>query len=158
MLARSTAYRIGIVLLIRHPVLELGREQEINVWVRGQGPEWKLGMRLSNLDLSVLLAYRVSGNWRGRISLCMAVQDQETAVKANVYLNDLITRARLPAKTQVNIVKSAFRDALSQLPSGDINFFGLPQEFDPAFLHEVLEIVDSSCLFVRDSGDENALA
>ena len=86
------------------------------------------------------------------------VEDQETAAKARVYLKELISRARLPARTQVNVVEGTFRGVLEHLPSGGINFFGLPHEFDAAFLREVSEIVDALCLFVRDSGDESALA
>lgn len=158
LLSRSTAYRMGIVLLARHPVIELGREQVINVWMREQGPAWQLGMRLSNLDLSVLLAYQLTRNWRGQINLCMAVQDEDTRIKAEEYLQDLVNLARLPANTSVVIRQKSFWDALSEVPRGDINFFGLPAEFNEAFLQRVFDTVDASCLFIRDSGDESALA
>jgi amino acid transporter len=151
-------FRIGIALLARHPVIELGREQLINVWVREQGPAWELGLRLSNMDLSVLLAYQLATNWRGQITLCMAVDDGETAIKAHDYLHELITLARLPGHTQVRVIEGPFHDAVRQGPSADINFFGLPDNFRLDFLREVIDIVDASCLFVRDSGDESALA
>jgi hypothetical protein len=115
-------------------------------------------MRLSNLDLSVLLAYQLARNWRGRITLCMAVDDGETATKAQRYLQELITLARLPDNTQVRVIEGPFYDALRQVPSADVNFFGLPNEFRPEFLREVIDIANASCLFVRDSGDESALA
>jgi hypothetical protein len=44
------------------------------------------------------------------------------------------------------------------MPSADINLFGLPNDSNPKFLNEVIDIVGASCLFVRDSGDESALA
>jgi len=157
-LAECLEFNIGVVLLARHPVVDLGREQLINVWVREQGPAWKLSMRLSNLDLSVLLAYQLAQNWHGRITLYMAVDDEETAAKAREYLQELVTLARLPANTQAKVVVSPFRDAVRQAPSADINFFGLPNEFQPGFVQEIIDIVDASCLFVRDSGDESALA
>lgn len=151
-------FKIGIALLARHPIVELGREQLINVWVREQGPEWKLEMRLSNLDLSVLLAYQLARNWQGRINLCMAVSDPQTAVEARDYLNRLNVLARLPSGTEVHVFETPFYDALREMPSGDINLFGLPDEFNPTFMAEVIDIVEASCLFVRDSGDESALA
>jgi solute carrier family 12 sodium/potassium/chloride transporter 2 len=97
-------------------------------------------------------------NWRGRLTLCMAVDDDETANKAQEYLHELISLARLPKGTQVRVINSPFHDALREVPSADINFFGLPDDFRPEFLREVIDIVDASCLFVRDSGDESALA
>ncbi|MGD8583978.1 MAG: amino acid permease [Chloroflexota bacterium] len=157
-LAKCLRFRIGVALLARHPVVDLGREQLINVWVREQGPAWKLGMRLSNLDLSVLLAYQLARNWHGRITLCMAVDDTQTATKAQEYLQELITLARLPDNTQVQVIEGPFQDVLRQVPSADINFFGLPNEFRPEFVRDVIDIVNASCLFVRDSGDESALA
>jgi len=157
-LKECSRFRIGIALLARHPVVELGREQLINVWVREQGPAWELGLRLSNMDLSVLLAYQLAMNWRGRLTLCMAIGDSETALKAQEYLQELVSLARLPKDTQVRVIDSPFRDAVRQVPSADINFFGLPDDFQPEFLREIIDIVGASCLFVRDSGDESALA
>ncbi|MGD2078555.1 MAG: amino acid permease [Chloroflexota bacterium] len=157
-LTECLEFRIGVALLARHPVVDLGREQLINVWVREQGPAWELGMRLSNLDLSVLLAYQLARNWHGQVSLCMAVNDEETASKAQDYLHELVTLARLQDNTQVRVIEGSFHEALRQVPSADINLFGLPDDFRPGFLQEIINIVDASCLFVRDSGDESALA
>ena len=39
---RTAAYRMGIVLLARHPVIALGREKDINVWIADQGPKWDM--------------------------------------------------------------------------------------------------------------------
>ncbi len=88
----------------------------------------------------------------------MAVNDQETQEKAENFLEELISLGRLPGNTRINIRQSPFREALLDVSSGDINFFGLPREFDRQFLESVFEIVDASCLFVRDSGFESALA
>lgn len=158
LMKKSIENQIGVVFLARHSVIELGREQEINVWVREQGPNWELGLRLSNLDLSVLLAYQLARNWGGRITLCMAVNDQETHDQAEPYLKELISLGRLPRNTRFIIKQSPFKDALATVPRGDINMFGLPAEFDRQFLENVFKSVDASCLFVRDSGNESALA
>ncbi|MFZ0546526.1 MAG: amino acid permease [Candidatus Promineifilaceae bacterium] len=158
LMVKSIENKIGVVFLARHPVIELGREQEINVWVREQGPKWELGLRLSNLDLSVLLAYQLARNWGGRISLCMTVNDQATYDKAEQFLKELISLGRLPRGTRYIIKQGSFREALVEVPHGDINLFGLPGEFDRQFLETVFEIVDASCLFIRDSGNESALA
>ena len=157
LLARSPAYKMGVVLLARHPVLELGREQVVNVWVREQSPDWKLGLRLSNLDLSVLLAYQLIKNWKGEMNLCMAIDSPEMKEQAERYLNELIKLGRL-TNTKAVIVEGNFREALERVPRADLNFFGLPREMDLSFVRRVYHIVDASCLFVRDSGNESALA
>ena len=155
---RTAAYQMGIVLLARHPVIELGREQMINVWVSPQGPGWELDLRQSNLDLAILLAYKLTRNWQGRINLCMSVDDEEQKEVAEAYLDSLRTLTRLPGDTEVMVWQDSFADALQRAPRADLSSFGLPQDPDLAFSQRIVEMVDGSCIFVRDSGDESALA
>lgn len=154
----TAAYHMGVVLLSRHVVVELGREQLINVWVSNQGPDWTHDLRMSNLDLAILMAYQLTQNWNGRINLCMAVDDEETSRRAQTYLKELIQLARLPAQTKVIVLQCNFISSLTQVPRADLSVFGLPKPSDMTFCQRIVDIVDSSCVFVRDSGDESALA
>ncbi|MCP5100063.1 MAG: Na-K-Cl cotransporter [Chloroflexi bacterium] len=155
---KTAAYRMGIVLLARHPVLELGREQIINLWVSNQGPDWQHDLRQSNLDLAILLAYQFAQNWNGRINLCMAVADETTEIKATRFLIDLISLSRLSSSTKVIVLQSEFMPSLTKVPRADLSIFGLPKPSDLTFCRRIVDIVDSSCVFVRDSGNESALA
>jgi hypothetical protein len=155
---KTAAYNIGIVLLARHPVMELGREQVINVWVSNQGPDWTHDLRQSNLDLAILSAFQLAQNWQGRINLCMAVNDEETFRKAEVYLHELGSLSRLPKGTQVFVRQAPFTNALTQAPRADLNIFGLPMNSDLNFYRKIIDLINTSCVFVRDSGDESALA
>ncbi|MDX1687686.1 MAG: hypothetical protein R3248_06855 [Candidatus Promineifilaceae bacterium] len=155
---RTAAYRMGIVMLARHPVIELGREHMINVWLSPQqGPEWEIDLRRSNQDLAILLAYKLQQNWNGQINLCMAASSEDRP-RAQSYLEDLITLARLPGNTGSFVYDVPFEDALQQAPRGDLSCFGLPRQPDLAFSQRIVEMVDGSCIFVRDSGEESALA
>jgi solute carrier family 12 sodium/potassium/chloride transporter 2 len=155
---KTAAYQMGIALLARHPVVELGREQLLNVWVSNQGPDWKIDLRQSNMDLAILLAYQLARNWRGRISMCMAVPDEQTQEKAENFLQELIDLARLPRETKVMVVVAPFVEALSQVSRPDLSIFGLPREPDLTFAQDMVQRVNGSCVFIRDSGDESALA
>lgn len=155
---KTAAYQMGIALLARHPVIELGREQLINVWVSNQGPEWKHELYESNLDLALLLAYQLAQNWQGRITLCIAVPDEETKAKANEFLIRLVSLARLPKDTEISIPILPFMDAVAQAPRADLDIFGLSREPDMQFVQNLTKLVNGSCVFVRDSGDESALA
>lgn len=155
----TAAYRMGIALLARHPVVDLGREKLINVWVSNQGPDWKHDLRNSNLDLALLLAYQLARNWNGRIVLCMAVPDEETKEKADRFLSKLISLARLPKKTTFVVSIASFQDALTQSARADLTVFGLSnEEPDMHFVQNITQQVNGSCVFVRDSGDESVLA
>jgi hypothetical protein len=155
---KTAAYQMGIALLARHPVIELGREQLINVWVSNQGPEWKHELYESNLDLALLLAYQLAQNWQGRITLCMAVPDEETKTKANRFLARLVSLARLPKDTEIVVTLLSFKEAVAQAPRADLDIFGLSREPDMQFVQNLTKLVNGSCVFVRDSGDESALA
>jgi solute carrier family 12 sodium/potassium/chloride transporter 2 len=106
----------------------------------------------------ILLAYQLAKNWDGQIQLCMAVPDAETGEKAEQYLRELIQLARLPADTTIAVLESAFTDAVATLPRADLNIFGLPKPAQISFCRHIASLVDSSAMFVRDSGDESALA
>ena len=155
---KTAAYQMGIALLARHPVVELGREQLIHVWVSNQGPDWVHDLRKSNMDLAILLAYHLAQNWNGRITLCMAVPDEETRKKASVFLSRLISLTRLPRKTKFLVTVAPFMDAVKQTPRADLAVFGLAMEPDLGFVQALVQQVNASCVFVRDSGDESALA
>jgi hypothetical protein len=148
---------MGIVMLARHPINDMGREQVINVWI-SPPRNWTFSKQADNNDLSILLALQLQRNWHGRINLCMAVANEEEQQKASDLLSQLITQARLPGNTQPVILISPFVDALTTAPRADLTVIGLPKEPDLSFNRKIMDIVDGSCVFVRDSGEESALA
>ena len=155
---KTAAYSMGILLLYHHAIKGMGREQMINVWVSNQGPEWTLDLDLSNLDLALLVAHQLAQNWHGRINLCMAVDDVETQAQAQSYLEQLSSLIRLPRGTRFEVVIQPFNEAIKTAPAADLNIFGLAHEPD---LHAILSLataIDTSCVFVRDSGEESAMA
>jgi solute carrier family 12 sodium/potassium/chloride transporter 2 len=155
---KTAAYSMGILLLHNHPVNGMGREQIVTVWVSNQGPDWKPDLRLSNLDLALLVAYKLALNWNGRIVLCMAVDSDEVKVQAETYLQQLIILTRLPSDTIVQVFVLPFEKAIHAGPTTDLNIFGLAHEPDLHFIQRLALNVDTSCVFVRDSGEESALA
>jgi hypothetical protein len=88
----------------------------------------------------------------------MAVPDQETKVKAEGFLSELISLTRLPQKTGFVVSGADFQQALLQTPRADLAIFGLSREPDLTFVQNLVQIVGGSCVFVRDSGIESALA
>ena len=155
---KTAAYSMGILLLYNHPINGMGREQMITVWISNQGPEWKLDLGLSNLDLALLVAYQLAQNWNGRIRLCMAVDDEETRDQAEAYLKQLISLVRLPSDTGVRVFVLPFEQAIQAAPATDLNIFGLAHEPDLYFILRLATAINTSCVFVRDSGEESAMA
>ena len=157
LIEKTTAYRMGIVVLARHPVNDLGREQVINVWI-APPPVWEFNVLAGDNDLAILLALQLQKNWKGRINLLMSVPDDEAKQHAEPLLSELITQARLPRTTRILLFVAPYDAALEEAPRADLSIIGLPRDPDLSFDRRTVDIVDGSCVFVRDSGDESAVA
>ncbi len=154
---KTAAYSMGIVLLARHPIHNLGREQVINVWV-SPPPDWEISNRAGRNDLAILLVIQLRENWQGQINLCVAMSEDADYEVAESFLKEFISLTRLPGSTQVVILQDSFTNALTRAPHADLTILGLPKQPDLSFNLKLVDIVQGSCIFVRDSGEESALA
>ncbi|MEM1126955.1 MAG: amino acid permease [Bacteroidota bacterium] len=165
--ARQEAYRhaieearaqaTGTLLYAPHPTAGLAKRQQINVWIHDRSPDWSISMDIGNLDLSLLIAFKLKRNWNGQIRLITVVRDERDHAPAQRFLERLTDLARLPDTEPLAVVAS-FRDYVAEAPRADINLFGLPPGADFGFMQTLVHATRSSALFVRDSGQENALA
>lgn len=147
----------GILMVATHPRAALGRRHDLNVWVRDQSPKWELAMDLGDLDLALLIAYKLEENWEGTIRLLTAVSDDAHVEDARAYLEDLLELARIPRATVV-VETGGFEAGLAAAPQADVSVFGLPDPPNLGFVRRMVEATASTCVFVRDSGEENVLA
>jgi len=153
----SIRLEIGILLYLSHSTALLGQRNTINVWVSDRRSKWNLGWDIGNLDLSILVAYKLKMNWGARIRLITVVNDPKEEQNAKDFLNLLINLARLPQTlTEVHI--GEFKDVIDKAPAADLNIFGMDEDLKFEFVKEMSLKTKSSCLFVRDSGHESILA
>jgi hypothetical protein len=157
-LDRAIENDIGAILYAKHPETSLGREQAVNVWIREQSPAWEVGLRLSNLDLALLLAYQLTRNWQGHITLTTIVADAAERANGETFLADLMNWGRMPRQTRSIVEVGALEAYLPQAPQADLHIFGLQQQVNLAFMAQMVAATNASCIFVRDSGYESALA
>jgi amino acid transporter len=142
---------MGVVLLRQHPRMAFGVQQTINLWLRDKSPNW---------HLALLLALQVRLNWDGKINLCAAASSLEDQRHLALFLEHLSDQARMPSTTNFYVLPGLFKDALAQAPRADINIFGLSVasgRLPMGFIREVPQLVNTSSVFVIDSGHENAL-
>lgn len=154
----AQAHEMGVALLHQHSQAALGHERTINVWIRDQSPDWHLGLRLANLDLSLLLAYQISRNWGGQIRFLTVCEREEDVEMSERYLHELIDEARLTPYGHPWVRQGNFWEVVDEAPRADLHIFGLARRVDAGFLGKLVERTGNSCLFVRDSGRESALA
>lgn len=150
--------RMGVALLVRHETAGLGRRRRVNLWVPDQGPDWRVEMEFENLDLAVLLAYRMMDSWNATLTVIAAVNKEADKPKARKFLDHLADLARLPADTAAHVADGDFGRFASNAPEADLNVFPLPEKLDADFLWSLRDATGASCLFTQDGGDESALA
>jgi hypothetical protein len=149
--------QLGVLVYSQHPKSGLGQRQVINVWIRNRAPEWKISWDIGNLDLSLLVAYKLKKNWDARIRLVTVVDNLDQEIEARKFMAELIDLARLP-KTEISVQVGEFGAFVSKAPSADLNIFGLIPDPDFNFMEKMVTKTQTTCLFIRDSGFENILA
>jgi hypothetical protein len=129
----------------------------INIWIRDRTPDWSLSMDIGNLDLPLLLGYKLLRAWQGRIRLISVVEEEADIENARSFLGAVLELGRIP-DTQVRVLAGRFEDYLPQAPRADLSIFGLGRTVEFDFMRRMVEETRSTCLFTRDSGRESALA
>jgi len=153
----SIRLEIGVLLYLSHPTALLGQRNTINVWVSDRQTNWDLGWDIGNLDLSILVAYKLKMNWGARIRLITVINDPNEKDNAEEFLSLLINLARLPETlTEVHI--GEFNTVIHNAPAADLNIFGMDEDLKFEFVKEMSAKTKSTCLFVKDSGHESILA
>lgn len=145
----ASKHELGVVILRQHPRMAFGMQKTVNLWLRDRSPNW---------HLATLLALQLQTNWDGRINLITVAPDEGEKKRLRSFMEHLSEVARFPMMTSLHVLTGEFTDALKTAPRADINIFGLAPEISCSRIRDVTETTLSSCLFVKDSGWESALA
>ena len=140
---------LGTLLLRQHSRIAFGLQKDINLWLRDKSPNW---------HLAVLISLQLQLNWGGKINLVTVANHQSDEERLYEFLNNISEQTRLPSLTEFKVIIGDFQTAVKKAPRADINIFGLGDVIDLNNLRNVTEMAMSSCLFVKDSGNESALA
>lgn len=149
--------QLGVLIYAQHPDSPIGQKEFINVWIRNRAPDWKISWDIGNLDLSILVAYKLKRNWGTKIRLITVVDNEKQKKEALRFMEELIDHARLP-ETEITVFIDTFRNRIQQAPVADINIFGLIPNPNFEFMDTMVEETQTTCLFIRDSGLENIFA
>ncbi len=152
--------KIGVMLLGLHPSAGLGRMEVINLWIRPQLDNLPIMERLEkgSTDLAILMALRLTKAWKGKLNIISVIDKEEDRKATEDYINSLKDLCRIPGTAKSLILVGKFPNCIKQTPQGDIDFIGLQSIPDFQFVHQMIDMTGSSCLFMSDSGSESALA
>ncbi len=146
MIAIAVREKMGIAVYSQHSKNALGNKDTLNVWLRRSSP---------NKDLAILMAIQLNRNWGGQLRFITVVANEDDGTRARAAQERLIDRARLPISTETVILVGNFKKVLSSAPQADLNIFGISNELDGDTMHKLSASVNTSCLFVKDSGGES---
>ncbi|MBL7092697.1 Na-K-Cl cotransporter [candidate division KSB1 bacterium] len=149
LVVQADRYELGTIILRQHPRMAYGMQKNVNLWLRDKSPNWHLAM---------LITLQLQLNWEGKINLVTVADDKKDERRLHNFLQNLSDQARLPSMTDFYVLTGSFKETIKEAPHGDINIFGLAQDKLPFdFIRGVSELTRSSCIFVKDSGQESAL-
>jgi len=149
MVKNATLHDLGVIVLRQHSRIAFGMQKTVNLWLRDKSPNW---------HLAILISLQLQLNWDGKINLITVADRKEEKTKMYNFLDELSRQTRLPSMTEFHVLTGSFREVIAKAPKSDVSIFGLAEALQFGFMREVTEMTNSSCLFVRDSGKESAIA
>jgi hypothetical protein len=149
-------YNIGICLLAADPDNLTGQETTVSVWLTEPSPHWKIGTDLGEMDLALLIAYKLKRNWRADLILRAVIEREGDRQAASDYLKAVAELARIP-NADLGVVLAEDRAEEMKKIQSDIHILRLPEDPDFPGLQRQYELSGASCLFTMDSDRENAL-
>ncbi len=154
---------IGQMLLATHPKAGLGRSSVIDLWMpeRPEGMHLETYLRSENLNLGVLAGLRLARAWQTPLNLVGVASTPSRVEAAHQLLAEVLDLCRLPSRTTMRVTVGELEACLQEAKEPDLAVLALQPAADGADLAYVTRMVSlagSACLFVGDSGKENALA
>jgi hypothetical protein len=153
----AKALEVGVILYMHHPKAQLGQRHHINIWIKDRGPNWDINDGNPNPNLSLLIAYKLKINWDAEIRLITIMQKEEEKQKAMIFLNEFMNLSRLPIHETMVKVGSFYED-LAKAPLANLNIFGISPEMEIEDYEKIAGVVDTTCMFIMDSGHESVFA
>ena len=147
--------QVGMLLIASHPKAGFGHRKRVNLWVRPAPGSWDAVEAFSSGNLT---GYRLFREWNAEVTILTCVRDEADRAEADRFLSGLCDLARFPARVKCRVVVGDFEDRLADAAIADVNVIGMPPSPNPEVMERWVEIAKSSCIFVRDSGREDALA
>ncbi len=160
LMKQAKYYGMGAILYVPFKKVGLGLEKNINLWLYLNDTNISSDMKVVEINIALLVAYLLKRNWKAKLNL-IAVNNSEAGVneeKASEYIDKLKILARLPKDIKM-FYFSDKQEVDDLAPTGDINIFSIKgNEIDIGRIRNRANSLETSCLFMLDSGKENALA
>lgn len=152
--------RVGIMLLGYHAHAGFGRQKVVNLWLspRDAAQPLRAYLDATNQNLAILSALRIARAWDGDFNLVTVVPEASLVPGVQEGLEELRDLCRIPPRARVQVLGGDFEHVLSHADQADLQVFGLTHHRPLQFMAGLVQRTRASCLFLADSGEEDALA
>lgn len=147
--------KYGVLLYVPFENVGLSLERDITLWLRGFPSDWKTSYNLSNNDLSILTSLLLLKNWKGRLTVKVALDG--SGVKNEEDLTHLFDLVRFPVHTKMEGYNASTESEQLKANNADLNILSFPETINIWELTEIVKTTRTSALFCLDSANENAL-
>lgn len=136
----------------------LGIERTLNIWLSDIPEDWFEQLDLGNNDLAVLISLIIRKNWNGTLNIIRVIDKGERSDIAMKQVEYIMELARIPNNTSVQVIRKSEK-MWEEVDRADLNIIGIDEsDIDINALRKLPDLLNSSCLFTLDSGEEGALA
>jgi amino acid transporter len=151
---------VGVALLASHPAAGLGKRALIHLWIPSELTHQSVerSLRQRSIHLALLMALRLHRSWKCELRIYVAVPSNADVARAQAWMKTLAEMARIPKRVRREVLVGDVEAMFQKVPQSDLDIFPLPPEPDLAWVRRSVELTRSACLFLGDSGKENALA
>jgi len=149
MISDAIKVNMGVAVLSLHPKNGFGNRKVVSVWLRKSSP---------NRHLALLLAIQLQKNWDAQIELIFVASDENEKKIGERILLKIADKARLPSNTAINPLIGNFGKILNERHKTDLNVFGMAENIDGYSMNKLTKLSNASCVFVKDSGEEDIMA
>ena len=163
LLTKAKEYGFSAYLYVPYRKVGLGLEKTINLWIDIRDIKRDIKYKVKGFNLGLLTAYLLKRNWKARLNIIAIIKDSKNPggekVSASAFMKKLMILSRMPRDTQIYYVKGDFAQAVENMPYADLNILTFPEDkINIDAIRKQSDIFETSCLYARDSGQENALA
>jgi len=135
------------------------------MWVIFNNLESLKDHSVEHVNLAILCSYIFQRNWKAKWNIITVLNPAEgisleaEQERAEAYMRKLQILARIPSNCKFSYTSGDHFTVLDkQVPQADLNIFSMRgEEVDISRIRERVESIETSCLFLLDSGQENAL-
>ena len=156
-LSDTSSEGLGVILYISHPRSGLGRRRIIQLFIQDEFTKWRTGLKGVDFDLALLIAYKLMSNWEAELHLIVQIQDKSDEIATLSSVRELLEYARISV-SHISAITGSYETYFQHSTEADLNIFSFTGPIDFSQVESIVRASKSTCLFCRDSSEENIFA